>query len=121
MPLPVNKRGRNLPRSVTTTTDLGINSKAFAGAARRQSSFPQWPSSAATARRRTTNSRHFEIEAFRHFQHRQFGDIPVRLVAENFRQEKNVIENLAGHALFTRSHLCDPLSVQQKGAASDYR
>jgi hypothetical protein len=65
--------------------------------------------------------RRFEIEALRHFQHRQFGDIPIRLLTENFRQENDVIENLASHALFTRAHYPGPFPSQKKGAPSDDR
>jgi hypothetical protein len=61
-----------------------------------------------------TDPRNFEVEAFCHFQHRQFGNISVRLLAKNFGQEKNVIENLDRHALFTRAHHPSPLSAQKK-------
>lgn len=63
---------------------------------------------------RTSDFRNFEIEALRHFQHGQFRDIPIRLLTENFRQENDVIENLAGHALFTRAHDPRLLSVAEK-------
>jgi hypothetical protein len=50
----------------------------------------------------------------RHFQDQQFWDIAVSLIAEDFRQEEDIIENLAGHALFTPSHHHNSLSVQKK-------
>src|SRR6266508_2565858 len=87
---------------------------AASGAVHRQSSFPQRPSSAATARWRARDSRSFEVKALRHFQHRQLGDIPVRLVAKNFGQEKDVIEDLASDALLMCSDHPNPLSIHKK-------
>jgi hypothetical protein len=54
---------------------------------------------------RRTDSRSFEIEAFGHFQHWQFGDIAICLLTENFRQEDDVIENLASHGFLAGAHL----------------
>jgi hypothetical protein len=63
---------------------------------------------------RATDSGRFEIETFGHFQYRQFGDIPIRLLTEDFRQKNDVIENLASHALFTRVHYPGPFRSKKK-------
>jgi hypothetical protein len=55
--------------------------------------FPQGPSLAPTP---MMNARHLKVEASGHFQHRHLGNVGVVLVAENFGQKNNVVENLAG-------------------------
>jgi hypothetical protein len=44
-----------------------------------------------------------QVEALRHLQHRHLRDILVRLIAEHFRQKKNIVEDLPGRTFLPRS------------------
>ncbi len=44
--------------------------------------------------------RHCQVETLRHLKHRHLRNILVRLVAEDFRQKKNIVENLARSDFF---------------------
>ena len=65
-------------------------------------SFPQRPGFATTPAR-GANSRDLQVEALRHLQDRHLRDILVRLIAEHFRQKKNIVEDPTSRTFLPRS------------------
>jgi hypothetical protein len=44
-----------------------------------------------------------QVEALRHLQDRHLRDILIRLIAEHFRQKKNIVEDPTGRTFLPRS------------------
>jgi hypothetical protein len=55
-----------------------------------------------------------KLKASRQFQNRNVWDVSISLVAEDFRQKKDVLEDSSRHCLFTNSDHCDLPSKKTK-------